>query len=103
MQGLVAIAGFIGDPAERPAIGHAYGEPPAAVGHARGIERRAREHRAEPGEQRLLGGPSEIARHETKPGKGARGGHAVIVFRRCSLSNGAWAGAMELPARLANP
>src|SRR5215472_10902919 len=90
MQGLIAIPGFIGDPAERPAIGHAHGERLAALGHARGIERRARECRAQRGEQRLLGGPIEIAWHETKAGQRARRGHAVIVFRRCSLSNGAW-------------
>src|SRR5262249_59807799 len=88
MGGRVAMAGFIGAPAERPAIGHAHGERLAAVGHARGIERRAREYRAQGGEQRILGRSIEIARHEAKAWKRARSGHAAIVLRRCTLSNG---------------
>src|SRR6266436_7058711 len=87
MLGLVAISGFIGDPAERPAIGHAHGERLAAVGHARDIERGAREYRAQGGQKRFLGRPIEIGRHETQAGKRARGGHVVIVSRRCTLSN----------------
>src|SRR5262249_59532904 len=91
MQWLVAIARFVGDPAERPAIGHAYGERLATLGHARGVERRVREYRAQGGQQRLLGRPIEIGRHETKAGKrarnGHRSGHGVIVSRRCTLSN----------------
>src|SRR5262249_37435337 len=101
MQGLVAIAGFIGDPAERPAIGHAHGERLAAVWHARGIERRAREYHAQSGEQRFLGRPIEIARHEAKAWKRTRSGHAGIVLRRCTLSNGGCASAV--PGRAASP
>src|SRR5262245_4935785 len=60
MGRLVAVARFIRVPAERSAIGHAHRHRLAAVRHARGVERRARDDVADRGEQAFLRGSIEV-------------------------------------------
>src|SRR6516225_4361998 len=62
MRRLVAIAGDVRHPAERPAIRHLHREFLARARHARTVERRSRDDGADIGEERKLRLPVEIGR-----------------------------------------
>jgi hypothetical protein len=60
MNWLIAVAAFVGDPAERTAIGHAHRHRFAGLRQAWRIDRRAPHDVAQRQKQRILGRPVEV-------------------------------------------
>jgi hypothetical protein len=68
MVRLIAIAAFVRNPAERPAIGHPHRHRLSGPGHAGRVDRRLPEDFAQCGEQLTLGDAVEKVRDDTEAG-----------------------------------
>src|SRR5260370_5474905 len=95
MRRLIAVAAFVGDPAERPAVAHHDRERLAGARHPRPKERRLGQDRLNLVAQRLLGGAAEKARKIVDAGDNGDGGnrHEIRWFPS----------GFQAPARLPSP